>query len=484
VGTFGGPDSYVNAAFALGSTHQISERGVVVGSAATDTPAPPNKAICGGPDGLVPYIFHAFEWRDGQVIDLGALPGIECSEATAINKKGEVVGRSGNGVIDPLVGVEELRALVWKDGQMIDLGTLGGNHSIAEDINDRGQAVGTSVNAIPDPFSLLYALAGFTNGTQTRAFRWEKGQMQDLGTLGGPDAEGFNINRRGQVFGVSYSSSTPDPVTGLPPLHPFVWTEETGMKDLGSLGGAMGAVNCECGGFNNRGQAIGMSDLAGDTVADPFFWDGQNLIDLFTSSVGGSPLSPNALNDAGEIAGGAVFPNHPFDAFLWKNGVVTDLGTVDGDGCSWARAMNNRGQVVGQSFACDGSVVHSFLWEDGSIVDLNMLIPTSVSMQLVDPVSINDRGEIAGLGVPPGCTLDTVCGHAFVLIPCDTHHSDEEDCGEDTGNAAIAATKTRPESARLSGEHTGAVGLTSREIAGRMRTRFGGNRAFGTWLQK
>lgn len=164
----------------------------------------------------------------------------------------------------------------------------------------------------------------------------------------------------------------------------------------------MGSVNCECGGFNNQGQAVGMSNLAGDTVADPFFCDGENLIDLFTSSVGGNPLSPNALNDAGEIAGGAVLPNRPFEAFLWKNGIATDLGTVDGDGCSWARAMNNRGQIVGQSFACDGSVVHSFLWEDGSIVDLNALIPTSANMQLVDPLSVNDRGGNCRAGVAAG----------------------------------------------------------------------------------
>ena len=472
LGTFGGPDSYVNAAFALGSTHQISERRVVVGAAATSTPAPPNTAICGGPDGLVPNIFHAFEWRDGETIDLGALPGIECSEATAINKKGEIVGRSGNGVMDPLAGVEELRAVVWEDGKITELGTLGGNHSIADDINDHGQIVGSTVNAIPDPFSLLYALAGFTNGTQTRAFLWEKGQMHDLGTLGGPDAEGFNINRRGQIFGISYTNSTPDPVTGLPPLHPFVWTKETGMRDLGSLGGALGFVNCECGGFNNQGQAVGMSNLAGDTVADPFFWDGENLIDLFTTSVGGKPLSPNALNDAGEIAGGGVFPNRPFDAFLWKNGVAADLGTVDGDGCSWARAMNNRGQVVGQSFVCDGSVVHSFLWEDGSIVDLNALIPISANMQLIDPVSINDRGEIAGLAVPPGCTDDTACGHAFVLIPCDTHHSDEGDCGEDSGHAIPTGMPSRSLLATPRGENVGAVGLTSREIAARMQARY------------
>jgi hypothetical protein len=63
-------------------------------------------------------------------------------------------------------------------------------------------------------------------------------------------------------------------------------------------------------------------------------------------------------------------------------------------------------------------------------VDLNRLIPHDSNLQLMDPLSINDRGEIAGIGLPPGCTAveDTACGHAFVLIPCDSNHSDGEGC--------------------------------------------------------
>src|SRR5437016_4351736 len=50
IGTFGGPASYINVPFALGAPNQISNRGIAVGSASTDTPTAlfPSKAICGG----------------------------------------------------------------------------------------------------------------------------------------------------------------------------------------------------------------------------------------------------------------------------------------------------------------------------------------------------------------------------------------------------------------------------------------------------
>jgi probable HAF family extracellular repeat protein len=156
------------------------------------------------------------------------------------------------------------------------------------------------------------------------------------------------------------------------------------MKDLGSLGGTLGWTNSQSGDFNNRGQMIGISNLAGDQIADPFLWDGQKLIDLFTDTIGGNPATADAINDAGEIVGATAFPNRPFAAYLWRNGVATDLGTVDGDGCSWAHAINARGQIVGQSFACDASTGHTFLWENGSMFDLNSLIPANSNLQLVD----------------------------------------------------------------------------------------------------
>jgi hypothetical protein len=100
IGTFGGPESYVNAAFSLGSPNQINRRGTVVGAAATDIPAPPEQTDLRWPRRTRPFRFHAFVWQEGEKKDLGALPGVECSEAVSINSQGEIPGRSGNAVID------------------------------------------------------------------------------------------------------------------------------------------------------------------------------------------------------------------------------------------------------------------------------------------------------------------------------------------------------------------------------------------------
>jgi probable HAF family extracellular repeat protein len=439
IGTFGGPASYINAAFALGAANQINERGAAVGSSATSIPAAPdsNLGVCDGIDGDLPFVFHAFHWQNGALTDLGALPGENNSScATSINKSGEIVGRSEIDIVDPLFGVREFRAVLWKDGEIHNLGTFGGKYSLPGSINNRGQVAGSATNAISDPYSLLYQLVFSPDGTQTRAFLWENGHKRDLGTLGGPDAQAGLVNDDGQVGGISFVNSTPNSVTGFPTLHPFLWHKGK-MKDLGTLGGfgspgtPTSPPTVGVSGLNNRGQVIGLSPLAGDQIAHPFLWDDGNLVDLTVQS-GGLIATADAINDAGQIVGNATFPNGASDAYLWQDGVITDLGALAGDCFSRAFAINSRGQVVGQSFSCATNIVRSFLWENGSMVDLNSLIPPNSNLFLDNTLAINDHGEISGLAVPPDCANenDAHCGHAYVLLPCDRDHSNDEGCEE------------------------------------------------------
>jgi probable HAF family extracellular repeat protein len=416
--TFGGPASYINPASVYGSQTQINARGTAVGGAATSIPSVPtsNGFVCFGPAGAVPFVYHAFESLNGNTTDLGTLgSAAECSLATSINAKGQIVGNSELEEIDPVLGLKQVRAVLWENSKVINLGTFGGSYSGAAANNSRGQVIGFATNQIPDPFSFFYqVLAGASTGTQTRAFLWQNGELLDLGTLGGPDAAAFAVNQLGQVVGGSYVNSTPNLATGIPTIDCFLW-ENGKMTDLGSLGG----TDCVVTAINNRGQVIGAANLAGDGIADPFLWGDEKLIDLYTST-GGKVLAVDSINDAGEIVGAADFSRmgaSPISAVLWKNGVSINLGTLSGDCYSHAHVINSKGQVVGESFACDTFEARAFLWENGSMIDLNANIPAGFSLRLTNAATINERGEIGGYGAPVGCEDSELCGRAFLLIP-------------------------------------------------------------------
>ena len=138
---------------------------------------------------------------------------------------------------------------------------------------------------------------------------------------------------------------------------------------------------------------------------------------------------------------------------------MIDLGTFPEDKSSNAYYVNARGQVVGTSedraHMLIGVGEHAFLWEDGGpMVDLNTLIPPGSSLQLTYAVAINDRGEVAGFGVPPGVRPEEYefQGHAYVLIPCDENHPDVEGCDYsmvEVGTTPSVRPTVREESGRV-----------------------------------
>jgi probable HAF family extracellular repeat protein len=420
IGTLGGPRSYINPASDLGSRNQVNASSVAVGGA--DLPIS-HDGPCFGPDTPEPFVvIHAFQWKNGVITDLGSLGGVDhCSAAIAINDRGLIAGNSESD-FDPILGGNPLHAVVWEDGEIHDLGTFGGSASLAIDVNNRSQVIGLALTSTFDPFPVP-GLPEVTIGTQTQAFLWQNGHMQNLGTLGGPDAAAYIVNNSGQVAGVSYTNDIPDASTGFPTLHPFLW-ENGRMIDLGTLGGTSGGLID----LNNRGQVLGVSNLAGDQSADMFLWDHGKLTDLTAQSSGGTLWLASAINDAGQIVGGASFPGRDFDAAVWRDGVLTDLGTLDGDCYSFADSINSRGQIVGSSYSCDGSTIRAFLWQNGSISDLNDLIPPDSALQLVGCppdglcLSIFDNGDIAAFGTEPGsgCNNGDPCGTAVLLQPTGT----------------------------------------------------------------
>jgi probable HAF family extracellular repeat protein len=157
--------------------------------------------------------------------------------------------------------------------------------------------------------------------------------------------------------------------------------------------------------------------------------------------------------------------------------VLTDLGTLSGHDCSNAFVINSKSQVVGQSFDCNGPGVHAFLWEKGHLTDLNAFVPPGSDLTLVEAV-INDRGEIFGNSVLPNGD-----SHAFLLIPCNDEHSDEEGCqDEGEGTAATIQNSPAPVDQTSSKENLGSLTPeTLFALRARCTHRY---RGFGPWPRK
>jgi probable HAF family extracellular repeat protein len=424
LGTFGGPISRND-----GTYPALNDEGTVIGLADTTTPDPfyPNGNPLILPGGASdPYIFRTFESINGQLVALDSLPGGYSTAPVSISTNGLIAGEAMNGALDPVTGWPEENAVFWQNGKITNLGTLGGYESASSMVNNRGQVAGFSSNAIPDPYAF------FGLGTQVRAFLWdERNGMQDIGTLGGPDALSVFINDRGQIAGASYTNS-------VPTLDPFLWENGT-MTDLGSLGGTFGFEGDGVG-LNSHGQVVGSSNLAGDNYSHPFLWTKPGpMQDLGT--LGGNFGMANAINDAGEVVGWATNAgDQALFAFLWRNGIMTNLGVLPGKLCSYAHQINAEGQVTGSSDDdCNDGNSHAFLWEHGGpMVDLNDLV-SGADMTLGGATGINDRGEITGIGV-----LANGDAHVFLLIPCDEHHTGVEGCDYSLVEAPATVPQTSP----------------------------------------
>jgi probable HAF family extracellular repeat protein len=141
------------------------------------------------------------------------------------------------------------------------------------------------------------------------------------------------INNRTQIVG--RSDTTPGS------NHAFLW-EDGIMKDLGTLSSIpFSGSGATC--INDSGQVVGLSD------GKVFLWERGTMRDL------GLPrfTLPQALNNRGDIVGWTS-TSGGLHAFIWRDGVLTDLGTLGGC-CSTAYAVNNQGEVVGWASRSDGT---------------------------------------------------------------------------------------------------------------------------------
>lgn len=148
LGTLGGSDS---AATGINQAGQIVGAACVSGNRQTG-------------------VIHAFVWQGGTLTDLGTLPGSQRSGASAISDNGVIVGASHFAG----ASAENSHAVSWRNNQITDLGTLPGyERSYALGVSNAGEIVG-----IADQI-----------GGAARAVLWKNGQIVDLNRLIAPGAD-------------------------------------------------------------------------------------------------------------------------------------------------------------------------------------------------------------------------------------------------------------------------------------------------------
>lgn len=215
------------------------------------------------------------------------------------------------------------------------------------------------------------------------------------------------------MTGWSYTSFAANPATGTPSVHPFFYSGETHeMTDMGTLGGTFAAPYW----MNDRGQVVGGSNLPGDIISHPFIWSRENgMQDLGDE---GDYGHADFINAEGEVVGLSEDASQERRAFYWRDGKMTNLGTVGTDKDSEAIAINSSGFVVGVAGVFGVADLHGFIWKDsGPLVALDDLMVQGTTIKVVSATDINERGEIAGTGQLPNGDL-----HAVLLLPCDDEH--------------------------------------------------------------
>ncbi len=265
-----------------------------------------------------------------------------------------------------------------------------------------------------------------------------KYRVVNLGNgLGGTLSEGVSINDFGFVSGAALLPGSATTLNAVIWIYGFPF-------GLGTLGGTSSA-QAFAGGFNDRGEVVGISETANadpnaETWSCGAFFDARQLghscvgfvwrngVMTALPTLGGPNGFAAGINNLGQIVGWAENTVHDptcsggqngqvlqFKAVQWgPNGEMVQLPGYHGDPDQAAVAINDSGQIVGVSGICGGSVgalsaKHALLWDHGTVTDLGNLDGVGWNT----PDAINDNGEVVGFANTAD-NVDTLTFHAFL----------------------------------------------------------------------
>lgn len=323
-----------------------------------------------------------------------------------------------------LSGNTTMHAMVWPwKGVAQDLGTLGGpNSAIAwPNRNQHGESAGIAETSQLNPLGETWSCAAAVfyiappTGDICLGFRYRNNAMTALPTFGGYDGFATGINDRGDIVGWAENTFN-DPTCVAPQVQQFeaaIWNKDNKIEELQPYGndpdGAATAIN-------DAGQVVGISGQCGTAVGGAsaehmLLWQNGTVITLPT--LGGQYWNtPMDINNYGNVTG---FSDHPgdsvgspnFTTFLWtRSGGTQDLGTLGTDNISEGLGINDSDEVVGVSYPSG----HGFIWQNGTMTDLNNLLPSNSGYTITDAQEINNAGWITGQA------QDTTTGYYYAFV--------------------------------------------------------------------
>jgi probable HAF family extracellular repeat protein len=146
--------------------------------------------------------------------------------------------------------------------------------------------------------------------------------------------------------------------------------------------------------INNNGQVLGNCFQSAGRVA--VVW--TNGTPTVLPTLGGVAGSGTAISSNDQVVGTSETSTGAEDGFSWSNGTMTDLGSTFSPA-----AVNDSGMIVGGAF----------VYSNGTLQNLNNLIPPGSGYQIQSATRINDNGQIVANAE------DTATGqtHALLLNP-------------------------------------------------------------------
>lgn len=211
---------------------------------------------------------------------------------------------------------------------------------------------------------------------------WSRGQIRMLNSVAGyPSQMTHAINARGEIAG--WTSTSANSVDSRAVTRACVW-RGSALTLLGTLGGR----NSQAFGISSQNIVVGVAQCA-DGARHAFLAKNTLMRDLGTLP-GGTFSQAYAVNAGGHVAGVSNSSTLPYKhAVCWQGGQVRDLGLLPGGTTSSAQAINAGDQIAGYADTPEGT--HAFLYAQGKMQDLGTLgeSPSGAA-------ALNDRGQVVG----------------------------------------------------------------------------------------